>query len=252
MSAELRSGTADDSVLQAYLLGTVDFDLCLRVQRRLHYEVTGDRRRAAILLCEHPYTITIGRQGSRSHVQLDPDELSSRRWPIHWVNRGGGCLLHGPGQFALYAVLPLETLGLTISEYMGQLGLVVRDLLHDFSIHSPLRTDERGLWAGDRLLAAFGVSVRDWVTGYGVYINVHPNLDLFRCVHVTPDCDLPMTSLERERRGRVRPSLVRERLIEHFRSRLGFARVVLFSDHPLLDSPGPRREALAPEGPTRC
>jgi hypothetical protein len=44
-----------------------------------------------------------------------------------------------------------------------------------------------------------------------------------------------MTSLERERGGPVRPSLVRERLIEHFRNRFDFARVTLFTDHPALD-----------------
>jgi hypothetical protein len=43
-----------------------------------------------------------------------------------------------------------------------------------------------------------------------------------------------MTSLVRERRGLVRPALVRERLLEHFAARFGFGRMSLFSDHAAL------------------
>src|SRR4051794_27382963 len=41
------SGPAADPVLQAYLLGAVDFEAALLLQRRLVYEVSGDRCRAA-------------------------------------------------------------------------------------------------------------------------------------------------------------------------------------------------------------
>src|SRR5262245_61745678 len=86
-----------DSVLQVYLLGAVDFEAALSLQRRLVYEVTGDRACAALVLCEHPPLITVGRQGSHAHILCGPEELRSRRWRIRWVNRGGGCLLHLPG-----------------------------------------------------------------------------------------------------------------------------------------------------------
>ena len=250
MSAELSHGANKDAVLQAYLLGSLDFDTALRLQRRLHFEVTGDRRQAALVLCEHPPLITIGRQGSRAHLHVEPEELRTRRWPVRWVNRGGGCLLHMPGQFALYSIMPLDRLGCTVSDYLHRLGAAIGDALGDFSIHATIRIDERGIWAGDRMLAALGVSVRDWVTMFGAYINVHPALDLFRCVTAVADCEQPMTSLERERRGAVRPALVRERLIEHFRVRFGFDRVTLFTEHPMVDQPArvkPSRGAVAGE-----
>ena len=106
MAAELHDTLATDSALQVYLLEMLDFETLLRLQRRLHYDVTSDRLQAAIILCEHTPTITIGRQGSRAHLHVEPEELHSRRWPVRWVNRGGGCLLHVPGQFALYSILP--------------------------------------------------------------------------------------------------------------------------------------------------
>jgi len=241
MLAELQEEAAENSVLQAYLLGTIEFEALLRLQRRLHFEVTGDRRQAALVLCEHAPMITIGRQGSRAHVHLEPEELTLRRWPIRWVNRGGGCILHVPGQLALYSIVPLDRFRFSISDYLARLGAAIRDLLDDFSLHVGVRVDERGVWAGERLLAAVGVSVRDWVTTYGAYINIQPALDLFRAVSVVGENDQPMTSLERERRGPVKPSLVRERLIEHFRVRFGFSRVALFSDHTALEEPPLKR-----------
>jgi hypothetical protein len=46
-----------------------------------------------------------------------------------------------------------------------------------------------------------------------------------------------MTSLERERRGPVRPGMVRERVVEHFARAFGFARTSVFSEHPSLKRP---------------
>src|SRR4051812_20096641 len=90
-------------VLQAYLLGTVDFESMMLLQRRLHYDLTGNRDQAALVICEHPPLITVGRHGSHSHLRMDADT----RWPVRWVPRGGGCWLHVPGQMALYPILPL-------------------------------------------------------------------------------------------------------------------------------------------------
>src|SRR5581483_11812554 len=87
-----------DTTLQAYLLGSVDFDAALRLQRRCHFDVTGDRTQAFVLACEHPPLITVGRHGSRAHIRFEPQDLQTRHWDVRWVNRGGGCLLHLPGQ----------------------------------------------------------------------------------------------------------------------------------------------------------
>ena len=99
---------AGEASLQVYLLGSIDFESALALQRRLIYQVAGERSGAALVLCEHPPLITVGRQGSRSHILCDSEELRARRWKVRWVNRGGGCLLHQPGQLAVYPILPLD------------------------------------------------------------------------------------------------------------------------------------------------
>src|SRR5438270_12839658 len=101
--------------LQVYLLGTVEFEALLRLQRRLHYEISGDRGQAALVLCEHPPLITVGRHGSRAQILLEAQELKLRGWPVRWVNRGGGCWLHQPGQLSVYALVPLDQLGLGVA-----------------------------------------------------------------------------------------------------------------------------------------
>jgi lipoyl(octanoyl) transferase len=226
------------------MLGLVEFEAALALQRRLVYQVTGDRNTAALILCEHPPLITVGREGSWSHLHCDPGELQARRWSIRWVNRGGGCLLHVPGQLAVYPILPLNRFGLGLQSYVDRLGEVVLALLTDFDIDGRRRPADSGVWVGGRPIAGIGVAVHDWVAHYGFSFNVNPDLQLFRLVRWGEKDGEPMTSLERERRGRLRPSHVRERLLEHFAARFPFARTSVFSEHPLLTRKA-RADALA-------
>jgi lipoyl(octanoyl) transferase len=229
--------------LQAYLLGSVPFEVALALQRRLVYQVAGDRDQAVLLLCEHAPLISVGRQGSWAHVQDDPDRLAARGWPIRWVNRGGGCQLHLPGQFAIYSILALDRLGLDLPDYLRQLSRVFVDVLADFNVRGETRPGEAGVWVAGRPVAQVGVAVRDWVSYYGAVFNVNPDLLPFRRIRAASG-ELPMTSLERERRGPLRPAMVRERLVEHFAARFGFSRIALFFDHPSLSRKAPS-DALA-------
>jgi lipoyl(octanoyl) transferase len=226
------AAAAGDTALQVYLLGVVDFEAALGLQRRLVYEAAGDRGRAALVLCEHPPLITVGRQGSRAHILCDLAELRARQWQVRWVNRGGGCLLHAPGQLAIYPVLALDRLRLSIPQYLGRLQAALVALADDFSIRASADASRPGVWSQGRLLAGVGIAVRDWVTYYGAALNVNPALAPFRLVR----CSLegPMTSLERARRSPVRPALVRERFVEHFTARFPFSRITFFTEHPSL------------------
>jgi lipoyl(octanoyl) transferase len=233
MHASLITTEANELTLQVYLLGSMDFDAALRFQRHLHFEVCDRRIGAALILCEHPPAISVGRLGSHAHIR-DHDESRGRRIPHYWVSRGGGCVLHLPGQLAVYPVLPLDRLGMHVPAYVARLSKACLAVVSEFSLRHAARADDWGVWVGDRLLAVLGVAIRDWVTTFGAYINVQPSLDAFRLVRSGPTAGVPMTSLERERRGPVRPSMVRQRLVEHFQACFAFGRVALFSDHPSL------------------
>jgi lipoyl(octanoyl) transferase len=240
MSLHPAGWSVGDPALQAYLLGTVSFDAALALQRMLVYQSSGDRELGSLLLCEHPPMISVGRHGSRAHILYQPAELQNRGWPVRWVNRGGGCLLHLPGQLAIYPVLALDRRGWGIQTYIEQLQEVVLAVLDDFSIRGVTQSHRPGIWVNGRLIASVGIAVRDWVAYYGVYFNCRPDLHPFRHVRVDPQSREPMTSLVRERRGPLRTSMVRERFVEHFAARFGFDRTSLFFHHPSL----PRRAPL--------
>jgi lipoyl(octanoyl) transferase len=239
MSYESASLIAAEPALQAYLLGTVPFDSALALQRFLVYHTAGDRDSASLLLCEHPPLISVGRHGSRAHILFDPEELQLRGWPVRWVNRGGHCLLHLPGQLIAYPVLALDRHGLGIQSYLDCLQQVVLAVLDDFGIHGETRPSRPGVWVNGRLIASLGVAVRDWVAYYGLAFNVNPDLLPFRSVRCDPLSREPMTSLVRERRGGLRTSMVRERFLEHFAAYFGFERTSLFFHHPALGRRAP-------------
>ena len=232
--ATLQRTAPAGSALRVYLLGVIDFEAALNLQRTLAFEVSGERDSAALILCEHPPIITVGREGSLADVRCDFEELRARRWPMRWVNRGGGTLLHLPGQMAIYPILPLDQRGLGLTDYLDRLQRILVAVLDDFSVQAVARPEKPGVWVGQRLVAGVGVAVCDWVAYYGAYLNLNPDLLPFRIVRTGATEQEPMTSLVRERRGPVRPALVRERLLDHFLDAFPFERTALFSQHPCL------------------
>ena len=62
--------------LQVFLLGTVDFESALRLQERFRDEVSQrNDRLGGLFVCEHPPVVTIGREGSQSHLRQDASEF---------------------------------------------------------------------------------------------------------------------------------------------------------------------------------
>ena len=59
-----------------HLLGCVDYEDCLSLQRRLAYDaVTRADGRMVVLICEHSPLVTIGRAGSRRDIRLTAHDL---------------------------------------------------------------------------------------------------------------------------------------------------------------------------------
>src|ERR1700689_3389627 len=110
--------------LEVYMLGLVDFSEVQQLQRRLVYEL-GEKGGGGRILCEHPPTISVGRSGSRAHIEPDDDALEALGIEVHWVNRGGGCVFHLPGQLSAYLALPLEPIGLSVGEYVDGLHTAI-------------------------------------------------------------------------------------------------------------------------------
>lgn len=135
MSATTYPFEAAPPSLEVYLLGRLEYDVALALQNRLVYEVSGrNDGQMALLLCEHPATLTVGRRGSRAHIGLTPRELASRNLLVRWVNHGGGCLVHAPGQLAVYPIIPLQWHNLALAAYLTRLRTAIRGALEELKL----------------------------------------------------------------------------------------------------------------------
>lgn len=220
--------------LEVHLLGVVDFDSACLLQERLVYEISGRNDRLGnLLICEHPPLITIGREGSRAHIRVETDELIARQMDVRWLSRGGGSLVHTPGQLAIYPIVPLDRLALGLSDYRGHLEQAVLDVCRELRIPAYRDPDEPGLWTRSGQFAHPGIAVKWWVAYHGVFLNVSPPMELMRltCPNRRDD---PVTSLAAEDGRNLSMHRVREAVIRHLADRLGYERFHLYTGHPLL------------------
>jgi lipoyl(octanoyl) transferase len=221
--------------MEAFFLDRVAFSRCLDLQRRLIEEVgRRDDGQIVLLLCEHPDIITIGRGGSPGDVNRQSQVLKSREIEVVYANRGGGCLLHCPGQLAIYPLAPLAWHGFTVGDFLERLQVGIIETLDDLGIRGQIRPGRHGIWGRTGQLAAVGAAVRNWVTYYGAYLNVDPPLGLFRVVESDTVDHTSMSSMSAERRGPVRMTTVRATLVRHLSEAFGCDRYHLFTGHPML------------------
>lgn len=234
-----------EPALEAFFLGSVAYDDCLALAHRLVYESTGRRDgQVALLVCEHHEIVTLGRQGSRAHLLAGEDELRRRGVPTRWINRGGGCLWHGPGQLAVYPIVPLEFYGLSVGTYLDTLLAALEGTLADAQVGGIVRRGRRGLWSRSGQLVAVGAAVKHWTSYFGATINVAPPAHAWRGIVSDPWTGTRMSSLAAERQQPVKMTQVRAAFVRRLADALGIGRVHVYTGHPLLRSVRP--EAPAP------
>jgi lipoyl(octanoyl) transferase len=226
-----------DAALGVFLLGTVDFDAALFLQERLMMDVAqgdlphSDGGQGMLLICEHPPLITIGREGRQADVACDPEELTARQIDVRWLNRGGGALVHVPGQLALYPILPLDRRQLGLAAYRERLELAMVDTCRELRIRARRIPGQAGVFCRGGQVAQVGVAVRQGVSSHGLFVNVNPRMDAIRLVR---SGETRASSLAAERGIPVPMPSVRESLIRRLAARLEYDRYHLYTGHPLL------------------
>ena len=229
----------DASPLEIYLLGQVPFDEIQQLQRRLIYDLgESDNGGGALILCEHPPTISVGRSGSRAHILLDDIELQSRGLNVRWVNRGGGCILHLPGQLAGYLALPLGTSRLDLNRYLDGLHRVLIGVLKEFDLEGSTLPDHPGVFLGNARVATVGVAVSRWIAYHGFTLNVSTFLEPFGWLDEAPigpgRPPIRQASMESRRQRPAPMAKVRESVIRHVESVFDLERHHLYTHHPLI------------------
>lgn len=253
MSPNHRPTSANtDRVGEFLLLGSLDYEAWLMLQRRLAYQARCDQHnRIVVVCCEHPPLITVGRNGSRAHIRLTQEALDRADLGVRWVQRGGGVVLHGPGQLAIYPIAALDGCGWTVDEFMQQFHNGLRAAIESLGVRTESRGNSTSLWTRRGLLAATGVAIEQRITTYGAFLDVNPQQTARGFIDTAAgqsgdDPRATTSSLLAERRRAVRMTEVRTALVEHLAQAFHCDRFDIHTTHPWLkQSTGFAREHLA-------
>ncbi len=198
--------------IRATLLGTVDYNTALALQR----SVLADRKTGAIpdtvLLLDHPHVVTLGRRADDSHLVTDRAELVAAGVEVVETDRGGEATYHGPGQLIGYPIVDVRAADLGPVTYVRLLEKTIIEALACFDIEAHSVDGESGVWVGGvpnekrkpdsnpkgKKIAAIGVRISSGITMHGFALNVSTDLSYFK--HIVP-CgmpQLPFTSVELE------------------------------------------------------
>lgn len=228
------SSSAPPGGLEVYLLGLTDFGAMLGLQELSLYEL-GEREQAdgRLFLCEHPPTVSIGRSGSRAELVGEEEAWRREGIEVHWVSRGGGAVVHGPGQLAVYLQLPLRRLGIGLSAYRNRIESSAVQVCRELKIPVKRAEDQPGLWTRGGRLAAYGVGIKSWISCQGLFLNVSLSPTLLAMATAGSD-GAAVVSMQSLRLAPVRMARVRELLIDQLSRAFGYDKVDVMTGHPRL------------------
>ena len=186
--------------MNVHLLGRIDLKQSLALQDRLVYEAgEPESPPITLLLGEHPLSISLGRSGSRGDIHFSQRELEARAIPVDWVSRGGGAMLHGPGQLAIYPVVSLERCDWTVGQFFRRLLAGVQVTCRELGW--TVQVDPVGtVWGRIGPIAATGIAVRYGGCLHGMWLNLNPDMYLMQRVGaVTPRAEYGEIGAKNER-----------------------------------------------------
>lgn len=216
------------------LLGLVDIPSVIALQKLMVHEVRQQGRiNAAVLICEHPPTITTGTDSSLMELPTDPRELDARLFEVHSVKRDGHAILHQPGQLAAYVVVALDECGISFGDYRRALQEAVMLTCADSNVRTHLTEDQCAVFGRHGVVCEIGLRVDQGVTSFGVFLNVSCRLDEARTIG-RGMLEQKISSLNAER---VRPTImsqVRGAIIQNICEQIGYPEYHIHTGHPFL------------------
>lgn len=89
----------------------------------------------------------------------------------------GSYWYHGPGHLTVITLLDLRKRRKSVSDFSALVHQWVADSLQKLGADVAPRADKPGVWAGEKKVAAVVLRLSQWVSSYGVGINVDPDMD---------------------------------------------------------------------------
>jgi lipoate-protein ligase B len=195
-------------------LGRVPYWKALLLQRRLRAAVLAGELPGALLLCEHPPVVTLGRRASAADLLTSADELRRGGVALFRVERGGRATWHGPGQLVGYPVVALPV-GVSPSRFVELLAARLVDLLTGLGVEASWSAEAPGLWTPSGKIAALGLHTHRGVLVHGFALNLCPDLAYSRLIDPCGLGARGVTSVLRERGLRLPPARVAAAILRH-------------------------------------
>ena len=175
-----------------------------------------------LLFCQHPHVYTLGKSGDKNNLLLNETFLKQKQASFYQINRGGDITYHGPGQIVGYPIWDLDSIGITIREYIFNLEESIIRVLASYDIKGDRSEGETGVWldigneAKARKIAAVGVRISRMVSMHGFAFNINTNLDYYNYIIPCGIRDKGVTSLENELGKEIDIKEVEDKLIAEF------------------------------------
>lgn len=175
-----------------------------------------------LLLCEHPHTLTIGKNGKEENLLFGDQYLKERNIELFHIDRGGDITYHGYGQLVGYPIFDLENYNIGVRQYIYNLEEIIILLLASYNIKSERLEGAPGVWIDTdkphltRKICAFGVKCSHYITMHGFALNVNTDLSYFSLINPCGFVDKGVTSMQQELGEEVDMQEVKNRIIALF------------------------------------
>src|SRR5467141_589352 len=206
-------------------LGLIGYAEAYALQKRVVAARKADAIEDALLLCEHPPVITLGRSGKQENLLASEHVLRQKGVEFQPSDRGGDITYHGPGQIVGYPILNLGAIRRDVLWYVRMLEEAMIRATAEFGITAERVAGKTGIWvrAGstEEKLAAIGVRISRWVTSHGFAYNVSTDLRNFDLIVPCGIADRKATSLEKLLGRNMEQKEVALRIAQHLGELLG-------------------------------
>lgn len=190
-------------------LGLIEYAKAWEYQQKLFTETIRQKSdglptQSYLLFCEHPHTITVGKNGKDENLLFNERFLNEKGVSLFHIDRGGDVTYHGPGQLVGYPIFDLEWYKIGLKAYIHNMEEVLIQLLSLYGIHAARLEGAAGVWLDTdkpqltRKIAAIGVRSSRFVTMHGFALNVNTDLSFFNLINPCGFVDKGVTSMEKE------------------------------------------------------
>ena len=176
--------------LQIIDLGLIDYDIAHKLQLSMVEERIKGKIPDTLLLLEHPHVITLGRRLKSFNSMIEGI-------PVYHVERGGEATYHGPGQLVGYFIVDLNSINMSIKDFVSGIEEVLIRTLKTFGLEAGRVEGHPGVWVNNMKIASIGLALKWWITYHGFALNINTDLEYFKLIRPCGLDPTIMTSMEK-------------------------------------------------------